>query len=177
MSCTAEKKGGEISVSITTIASSTKGEPPQEGLKRNINLVGANAILVGNIIGSGIFASPSSVFAQVNSAGASLIVWSGCGILAMACALLWMELGTTFPNASGGEYVYLYKAFGPLPAFLYVFVNVFFSKPATLCLISLTCGNYIITALGSEVDERYSKLVGALLLGNSSSGWLPFLSW
>ena len=138
------------------------------GLKRSIGLVGTTSILIGTIIGSGIFASPSVVAAQVQSPGATLIVWAGCGVIAMLAALCWMELGCMFPNEGGGEYTYLGHAFGPIAAFLYAYVNVLVTRPASLCIISLTCGNYIIQAFGLEANQggfQYNKLIAASLLG------------
>ena len=73
------------------------------GLERTIGLVGCAALLVGTIIGSGIFASPKSVSNYAQSPGASLVIWSGCGVIAMLASLSYCELGTMFPNASGGE--------------------------------------------------------------------------
>ena len=73
-----------------------------EGLQRTIGFVGCLSMLVGTIIGSGIFASPSSVSNYVGSTGASLVVWAGCGVIAMFASLSYCELGTMFPDASGG---------------------------------------------------------------------------
>ena len=137
------------------------------GLKRQIGLVGTTSILLGTIIGSGIFASPSVVASEMGSAGGTLFVWAGCGLVAMMSALCWMELGCMFPNEGGGEYTYIGHAFGPMPAFLYAYVNVLVTRPASLCIISLTCGNYIMQAfdLQQAGGFQYNKLIAALLLG------------
>ena len=150
------------------------GKPEKEGetkdgLKRELNLVGCVSLLIGTIIGSGIFASPSSVSFYVQSPGASLLVWAGCGVIAMCCALIWLELGTAFPNTSGGEYAYLLYAFGPLPAFVYAYINVLVTRPASLCIICLTSGSYVVTAItGGQKNEEYEKLAAAIFLGNSN---------
>lgn len=135
------------------------------GLRRSIGLLGGCALLVGTIIGSGIFASPKSVASYAVSPGASLLIWAGCGVLAMMAALSYCELGTAFPNASGGEYHYLYQAFGSIPAFLYAYTAILITRPAQFAIITLTCGNYVqIAALGYEV-QLYSKLIAAGVIG------------
>lgn len=71
----------------------------------------------------GIFVSPKGVILQVGSVGASLAVWVACGFLSLAGALCYAELGTTYPG-SGGTYLYLKLAFGPVPAFLFLWTTV-----------------------------------------------------
>ena len=126
------------------------------------------------LLQKGIFASPTTIARQMGSPGAILLVWAGCGVIAMLGALCYVELGTMYPDASGGEYVYIQKAFGDLPAFLLSFTSVLIIKPSSMAIIALTCGDYIIEALtGGSGDQAYAKLIAFFLLGKL---WL-FLLW
>ena len=92
------------------------GQTEKVGLQRKLGLVSGICLIVGTMIGSGIFASPRYVMENSGSVGLTLIVWSLCGGLAMLGALSYAELGTMIP-LSGAEYVYLLEGFGALPAF------------------------------------------------------------
>ena len=90
--------------------------PPLQ-LERRLSAYDAAAVVVSNVIGSGILFMPAIVAGMVGSPGAMLAVWFGGGILAFAGAMAYAELAALRPK-SGGEYVYLREAFGPLAAFL-----------------------------------------------------------
>lgn len=90
--------------------------PPLQ-LERRLSAYDAAAVVVSNVIGSGILFMPAIVAGMVGNPGAMLAVWFGGGILAFAGAMAYAELAALRPK-SGGEYVYLREAFGPLAAFL-----------------------------------------------------------
>ena len=88
-----------------------------EELRRDLGLVDAAAIVVGTIIGSGIFLVPAEVVRAVHSGPMMLGVWAGGGLLTLLGALSLAELGAAMPHA-GGIYTYIARAFGPLMGFL-----------------------------------------------------------
>jgi amino acid transporter len=100
-------------------------------------------IIVGIIVGSGIFVSPRGVLQQCGSIGLSLIVWGTCGLTALLGGLCYAELGTSIPT-SGGPYSYILAAFGPLPAFLILWVTVLIRIPAGNAIMALTFANYAL---------------------------------
>jgi APA family basic amino acid/polyamine antiporter len=90
---------------------------PPQGLDRRLGTLDAAAIIVSNVIGSGIFLTPAIVAALAPQPAAMIGVWLAGGVLAFAGAMAYAELAALRPHA-GGEYVYLREAFGPLAAFL-----------------------------------------------------------
>ena len=112
-------------------------------LKKEIGLLNCIGIMVGCIIGSGIFISPKGVLQEVGSVGGSLLVWVGCGIISMIGAQCFAELGTSIPQ-SGGGYTYIKTAFGSLPAFLFLWVALFVIIPAGLAVAALTLAYYAL---------------------------------
>ncbi|EDO41596.1 predicted protein, partial [Nematostella vectensis] len=112
-------------------------------LQRRVGLTSGISLIVGTMIGSGIFASPRYVMENCGSVGLTLIVWGLCGLLAISGALCYSELGTMIPR-SGAEYTYLYEAFGPLPGFLYAWTSTIILKPSQVAIICLAFGAYVI---------------------------------
>ena len=139
------------------------------GLQRKLGLVSGICLIVGTMIGSGIFASPRYVMENSGSVGLTLIVWSLCGVLAMFGALSYAELGTMIP-LSGAEYVYLLKGFGALPAFLFSWTSVIVLKPSQVAIICLAFGAYVIEPFFPGCGDRQDlqpvvKLLAALAIG------------
>jgi len=87
-------------------------------LRRHIGLLGAILLVIGNVIGSGIFLTSGVMLQRMPSASLLILAWVVGGALALAGALTYAEMGAMFPN-SGGLYLFLHEAYGPLPAFLF----------------------------------------------------------
>jgi L-type amino acid transporter 5 len=134
-------------------------------LKRKITLQNGVAIIVGTIIGSGIFVSPTGVFIQTKSVGVSLIVWLLSGLFSMLGALCYAELGTCITR-SGGDYAYIMEAFGPLWAFLQLWVNLVVLRPTTQAIVALTFAQYAAKAffLDCTPPENAVRLLAAVCL-------------
>ena len=127
-------------------------------LRKEINLVHSISIVVGSIIGSGIFVSPSIVLLHSGSFGLSLVLWAFGGIISIAGGLCYCELGTFIPS-SGAEYSYVREAFsfkhkkqyttyvGSLLSFLVVWTSVIVTKAASLTIITLTFSQYLLVPL------------------------------
>ncbi|CAH3042166.1 unnamed protein product [Pocillopora meandrina] len=111
-------------------------------LRKNVSLINGVGLIVGTVIGSGIFVSPTSILGETNSIGASLLIWLGCGLLALFGSLCYAELGTCIKK-SGGEYSYLMEAFGRIPAYLFAWTSVLIIRPASGAIIALTFAEYV----------------------------------
>ena len=111
------------------------------------------SLIVGLIIGSGIFSSPSQVNANSGSPGAALIVWAIAGILAWTGGASYAELGGAIP-LNGGAQVYLAKIFGELFGFLFTWCAVIVLKPGSTAIISIIMGEYVVrAAIGAEAEN------------------------
>lgn len=136
--------------SSTSSASSSKHE-----FVRAIGLFDGTMIVVGSMIGSGIFIVAADIGRQTGSAGGLLLTWILSGILTIAAALSYGELAAMFPHA-GGQYVYLREAFSPLWGFLYGW---------TLFLVIQT-GTIAAVAIG------FARYLGVMIPAISPSAWI-----
>ncbi|XP_067128595.1 b(0,+)-type amino acid transporter 1-like isoform X2 [Centruroides vittatus] len=140
-------------------------------LKRQVNLLGGVSIIIGSIIGSGIFISPKGLLQYSGSAPVSLIIWTACGIISLFGALCFAELGTLIP-LSGGDYIYLLKGFedlgsaSPIPAFLFLWISIITLTPSSSAILSLTVAEYIIEPLYPNCASPFmvKKLVAVLVI-------------
>src|ERR1700736_5435189 len=103
-------------------------------LARDLGLSHAGAVVVGRVIGSGIFLVPSEMMQAVGSAGVVYLAWGVGGLLSFFGALTYAELGAMKPQA-GGEYVYVRDAYGPLAGFLYAWTWFVIAKPASVATV------------------------------------------
>src|ERR1700690_2877191 len=117
----------------TTGYAESHGAKPE--LARDLKLSHAGAVVVGTIIGSGIFLVPKEMMLAVGSARIVYLAWMVGGVLSFFGALTYAELGAMKPQA-GGEYVYVRDAYGPLAGFLYGWTWFLIAKPASIATIT-----------------------------------------
>ncbi|MBX6365597.1 MAG: amino acid permease, partial [Gemmatimonadetes bacterium] len=111
------------------------------GYARRLGLFDGTMVVVGGIIGAGIFLNPAIVAQRLGAAGWILGVWAIGGAVALAGALCFAELGARRP-AAGGGYVYLREAFGPLPAFLYGWTLLLVINTGGVAAVAVTFARY-----------------------------------
>ncbi|MBV8050768.1 MAG: amino acid permease [Acidobacteriaceae bacterium] len=114
---------------------SARTSEPRSHLLRALGVGEACSIVVGTIIGSGIFLVPAEMMQAVGSAKVVYVVWLVGGLLSFFGALTYAELGAMKPQA-GGEYVYVRDAYGPLAGFLYAWTWFLIAKPASIATIT-----------------------------------------
>ncbi|XP_046385833.1 large neutral amino acids transporter small subunit 1 isoform X2 [Ischnura elegans] len=151
-----------------------KDEGPVQ-LKRRLTLWNGVAIIVGTVVGSGAFVSPTGVLQEMRGApGPALVVWTVSGILSAAGAICYAELGTCLTGAqagpgagAGGDYAYIRAAFGPLPAFLRLWVALLIIRPTTQAVVAITFANYAAKPFftgGCDPPENSIRLLAAACL-------------
>ncbi len=130
---------------------------------RRLGLFSATMAVIGGIIGSGVFLSPAVVAARVGSARLTLAAWVAGGVIALAGALCFGELGARRPRAGGG-YVYLREAFGPLPAFLYGWALVLVIATGATAAVAVTFASYAVPLLGLSRAATLPLAIGAIVV-------------
>lgn len=123
----------------------------------------ATCIVIGAIIGVGIFFNPSGVAKLTTSGGLALAAWALAGLIALCGGLTFAALGTKY-NASGAQYELLRDAYGPMPAFLFVFCNATAIQGGAIGVIALVCANNIVALLDGGVGGTAVTVPMALVL-------------
>ncbi|MGE4234386.1 MAG: APC family permease [Bacteriovoracia bacterium] len=111
-------------------------------LVRGLGLFEAAALVVGTAIGTGVFLKSAIMAQEVGSPLLVLTAWVAAGLLSLFGALVYAELGSLFPEA-GGEYVYLRKAYGDLPAFLYGWMRFWIGGPGSIAAYAVGTVSFI----------------------------------
>ena len=134
-------------------------------LKKQITLFQGVAIIVGIIIGSGIFVSPVGILLHTKSVGFSMVMWAVCGLYNTLCAVCYAELGAAIPQ-SGGEYVYIRRAFGDYPAFVCLWINFTLICPVGIAALSIIAATYILDPIFPDCSfpENTDRFIGIVLV-------------
>ncbi len=130
-------------------------------LPRKLGLLDAALLLVGSVVGSGIFVVPSLIARRIHEPGLVIAVWVFCGLLVLCGALTLAELGAALPH-SGGMYVYIREAYGPFWSFLYGWTNSLVIIPGAIA--ALTTAFLIYLKYFLPLGAAAEKAVGLGLL-------------
>lgn len=118
-----------------------RSEVNQPGLLKSLGLLDATTLVIGSMIGSGIFIVAADISRQVASPGLMTLTWVITGVLTMIAALSYGELAAAMPQA-GGQYVYLREAFGPLSGFLYGWTLFLVIQTGTLAAVAVAFAKF-----------------------------------
>ncbi len=142
------------------------------------NVIEAGAIIVGIVIGVGIFKTPALVAANVDSDLGFLLIWLLGGLISFLGALCYGELATTYPHP-GGEYHYLTCSFGKEIALLFAWARLSVMQTGSIALLAFVFGDYVaqLVPLGDRASAIYAalaviSLTGINILGIQPSKWL-----
>lgn len=131
-------------------------------LDRTLGFTDLVLIVIGTVIGSGIFIVPATVLAQSDGAvGTAMLVWLVAGVLSLLGALTYGELGAANPDA-GGLYVYIRDSFGPLPAFLYGWTTFFVISSGSVATLAVAFTGYLGQFM--TVTPLMSKIIAVLVI-------------
>src|SRR5262245_18155222 len=121
------------------------------------------SIVIGAIIGVGIFFTPSRMAAHTGSGPLRLLAWTIGGAIALCGALTFAELGGMY-HASGAQYQILRDSYGPFPAFLFVFCNATAIQAGAAAIIAIICAENLLVVAGTPPSQPRAALAIAVAL-------------
>ena len=136
---------------------------PQGGFRRVLSTWDATMVVVGGIIGAGIFINPYIVARSLDSTVAVIAAWVTGGLIALAGAFAYAELGAVAPRA-GGQYVYLRDAFHPLAGFLYGWALLFMIEGGAIAAVAQAFAQYLLRALDSTAATTPIAVLAIVLV-------------
>ncbi|MGA8540403.1 MAG: amino acid permease [Terriglobales bacterium] len=125
---------------------------PKPNLARQLGLFDATMLVMGGIVGSGIFINPYVVAQQVHTPALILGAWIVGGVVGVGGAFIWAELAATLP-AVGGQYAYLREAYHPAVAFLYGWVLLLVIQTGGMAAVSITFARYFVELTGVPAPD------------------------
>lgn len=134
------------------------GEAPAQ-LVRGLNLRDTTALVIGTIIGTGVFLKAAVMAQQVGTPALVLAAWVVAGLLSLAGALTYAELGAMMPQA-GGEYVFLRTAYGDLPAFLFGWMRILVAASGSIAAFGAAFASFLAGLLSADpvLAEAYNRV-------------------
>jgi APA family basic amino acid/polyamine antiporter len=147
------------------------------GYDRRLGTFDATMVVVGAIVGAGIFLNPAIVAQRVGTSALVLAAWGIGGAIAVVGALCFAELGARLPRAGGG-YVYLRDALGPLPAFLYGWTQLLVINTGGIAAVAITFASYTADLTGAGEGLIKPLAVGAIVfLSAVNAAGVRFGTW
>ena len=133
-------------------------------LRPTLGVIDVMAIIVGTVVGAGIFRTPSLVAANATSEALALTAWAAGGVISLIGALCYAELATAYPSP-GGDYHYLGRAFGDRLAFLFAWARITVIQTGAIALLAFVIGDYAtrLAPLGEASPTIYAAATVALL--------------
>jgi APA family basic amino acid/polyamine antiporter len=166
-------------LSDRTDLSPSKATVPAEGLVKGLGLLDATTIVMGSMIGSGIFIVSADIARQVASPGLLLLVWAVTALLTLCAALSYGELAAAMPQA-GGQYVYLREAYGPLSGFLYGWTLFLVIQTGTVAAVAVAFAKFTGVLFPAISDTAVLVALGPLKITTVQAlaiAVLVFLTW
>ena len=144
-----------------TVSAPPPSDSGSRGLARRLGLFDATMIVMGGIVGAGIFINPYVVAQQVHTPALILAAWIFGGLIAMAGAVVYAELASRMP-AVGGQYAYMREAYNPGVAFIYGWVLLLVIQTGGMAAVAITFGKYFVELTHIPIS---SGALAALALG------------
>src|ERR687896_2727683 len=123
-------------------------------LLRGLGVVAAVAIIIGNVIGTGVFLKARVMTCNVGTPGMVITVWIAAGILSLAGALTYAELAAMMPRA-GGEYVFVREAYGTGASFLYGWMQIFIAKTGSQASVAVALAIFLNDLSGGALGATF----------------------
>lgn len=136
---------------------------------KGLSVTDALAMIVGIVLGAGLFKTPSLVAANSWSEGVFLLLWTLGGVISLVGSLCYAELGSTYPHAGGD---YLYRAYGNVPAFLFAWARMTVIQTGSIAMLAFLIGDYAseVVRLGDYSASYYAASVIVLLTAINLAG-------
>src|SRR5436305_12162787 len=153
--------------------------PRQTGLVKGLGLIDSTTLVMGSMIGSGVFIVAADISRQVQSPGLLIVVWIVTALLTLTAALSYGELAAAMPHA-GGQYIYLREAFGPMYGFLYGWTLFMVIQTGTIAAVAVAFAKYAGVFVPWVSAQNY--LMGSGKVGVTTQQLLAivlicFLTW
>src|ERR671921_1519835 len=126
-------------------------------LVRGLGLVAAVSIIIGNVVGTGVFLKTRVMTCNVGTPGMVVTVWIAAGILSLAGALTYAELAAMMPRA-GGEYVFVREAYGQRLGFLYGWMQIFIAKTGSQASLAVAFGIFLNDLTNGALNSNFFTL-------------------